>query len=1302
MESSGCEPPTHICWVPIAGVLNDLNRQGKYAHTRRETGKGYLNNVWVYGAENQKMSEDAPEIPFPAFLPNLDFVNIFEAHAGLVAELNRFDPSKLVPYVGGLITCPEWQASTLRLEVLQHLIVAASQGTKTPKPTNLKSWLTELGEGIAGRMEDPSEDVFVSRIILPDRDCLIFEGTYEASAFYLQRFLNVLGRMPPHDPFAGLRRSADSLLCLSHAVALRSGVQAHMTGQVMPLQSVPNRLLRNLPQLAQRVLFSSEDLNALGIDPKDLSAFIFDTSERATLREETLGFSTLERFPVFRIDGHFCLALPTAVSIAIRRMVIEFAISADQASPLYDSYARAMANAFTGIRLMGGSPAPAIPFRKKDGIHVADMATCIDEGRFLHFSFIVDEFESYMETGTVGLSPDSERLSKIIDESIVEAHRTYSAERGFRQGVTVVVMCPWGRPVAFGFNGVDDKRWRVETISAADLESVSWIPKFSPRQFWRLLDTQDRLRELNLEIINPNGLLNLYAWSEANNGHLVPHGQIPDDHDTAAPFNILITQNGLLAVRKEGAESWNLHHARTWDGRNVKVRRETPKSFFKENDPAPLYVSFDDLEKGKLTSVFETEQRGWWTEIETPNMPDRAGHYSLWHLMAVWIAKAVPVLEQSLRALPDGPLAWICHFADSDTRDAEKPIPSRAEARALLDISVRDNAIRVTAKPGFLASFRNPTNIGESLLVEGLIAGALRLNGEEPNAERIFELVTRIVPNEWARDMHMFETLQFRHFVRDSMPDSPILIGKLDDGYSRIALGWRKRQRSAGNRITGIDDCCAYLNEVIDGVWEETRAALKTYNRETLVMQLVANHECITNETEHWLRCARAILSLHQDKEQASRASVERMAKFNAGLLSTRILIEIALCECPEDSSAVAGELDVSRLLANVMQMHSLGGWSEAIKYGSENAEIKITPYGDIHTQDEFHEKIATPYGRALGGKRFRHGARNYEKNFRELEIAESVEDNIDPDFWEAWKEAFGFTINELRLFLDNIENAGITRTMFAFIASFDELCALDGVNKMDAGIVKRILDALTLRPRTTWASAPEGFLPRDWYPWRFRRRLSAVSRPVLQLNSEGEARYLIAPGMVRAGALKVIDYCFNGGYEAKDFPPGLMRSWIGAAENKRGHAFNIEVSERLRELGWQTKPNVKLSEILNAKLDRDYGDVDVLAWRDGRVLVIECKDLELAMTISDIARQLHEFRGEVRANGKPDRLKRHLHRVEVLKKESAAVSRYTRTSGTLDIQTCLMFSEIVPMSFSETASRQDVHLAILDEADRL
>src|SRR5258708_38542305 len=122
--------------------------------------------------------------------------------------------------------------------------------------------------------------------------------------------------------------------------------------------------------------------------------------------------------------------------------------------------------------------------------------------------------------------------------------------------------------------------------------------------------------------------------------------------------------------------------------------------------------------------------------------------------------------------------------------------------------------------------------------------------------------------------------------------------------------------------------------------------------------------------------------------------------------------------------------------------------------------------------------------------------------------------------------------------------------------------------------MVRHLLDALTLRVRPSWASTPKGFAPKDWYPWRFRRRLSVIARPILQLTDSADPTLLIAPGMVRDGATKLLDYCFSGGFEAKDFPPGRMRTWIGAEENRPGHKFNSDVAEQLKQLGWEVRAN--------------------------------------------------------------------------------------------------------------------------------
>src|SRR5437899_6721016 len=121
---------------------------------------------------------------------------VFEERPDLRANIQAFHPFESAALVAGLLTQPTLQANTLRIELLIHLLVTFAAGNRKPKRREIANWLnSELGSTAFAMMEDPPEDVFVSNVTTTEGNFRIFEGLWESSDFYLQRVLNVIGKL---------------------------------------------------------------------------------------------------------------------------------------------------------------------------------------------------------------------------------------------------------------------------------------------------------------------------------------------------------------------------------------------------------------------------------------------------------------------------------------------------------------------------------------------------------------------------------------------------------------------------------------------------------------------------------------------------------------------------------------------------------------------------------------------------------------------------------------------------------------------------------------------------------------------------------------------------------------------------------------------------------------------------------------------------------------------------------------------------------------------------------------------------
>jgi hypothetical protein len=247
-------------------------------------------------------------------------------------------------------------------------------------------------------------------------------------------------------------------------------------------------------------------------------------------------------------------------------------------------------------------------------------------------------------------------------------------------------------------------------------------------------------------------------------------------------------------------------------------------------------------------------------------------------------------------------------------------------------------------------------------------------------------------------------------------------------------------------------------------------------------------------------------------------------------------------------------------------------------------------------------------------------------------------------------------------------------------------------------------LDFITLVPRPEWRAVTGEFREKDWYPWRFRRRLSVLRRPLIQIDSGSDPIVAFAPGLVRESLRSMVIWFHSGEIPPPQARSPEMRKWIGCANNVQRLEFNSVVADRMRELGWQVQKEVKLTGLFGKLLERNYGDIDVLAWlpESGRVLVMECKDVQYNKTIGEVAEQLSDFRGEIRPDGKPDHLKRHLNRLEVLAAHGALISQKLKLASPIKMEGHLVFKNPVPMRFAWNQMVSRVRLSLFSELDRL
>jgi hypothetical protein len=1060
--------------------------------------------------------------------------------------------SSVAPLIGGFLTLPNFHANTLRLDTLAHLACYACAGKRMADREMLMNC---AGRHFVGSqlilMEDPVEDAFIGNIATGFGNFRVFRGIEESGDFWAERLLRPFEASDVPEPLIPIIKHVHALLILSDAVAERLKLKRHTSGSGRLRGRLEIPQWRELSVAAYAVTFSSADLHRLGVSPEALAPFILAKESRSRLMDQTTGHTDFERFPIIQFGDKFVVAAPHTITASVRRFIIEelkksgflgffeMFLHVRQFEEWLDTLQHDFH--FTPVQVELPKPPQNFP-------PFYQTVMMFDAGKYAHLVMLDGNIE-----GQLNRAHDVDQVSgeqqAAFEKHLIECSELLKKLPDHSGGMTVITRGGVGRGLMMGYKDIPND-WEFIFASLPDWHTLAGCEDMSALRMWRMCRQKEWAQRHGLRIHNMNGPLNLYAFWRANGWRFLLR-----DMPLANPHKMLGMEiDFLTGVRKKVDEDRDEHSCPVHNGTEwVRVRRRYPKSYRSKDRSAPMYVAPANIPNGQLLGSIETTERIWWVAAKTQKTKDegRGIVFELWDCLLNWMGRGVPVFEKAFGQLPAGSI-WIeIEFTELEKwtdHSAEKLI-EQVTAWPSVAADMSDRKVIVTIPADFRNEFHVPDNRAERTLVSNVIKGISELATVKLSDAQLADLLAAIFPNNEARFFHVLRTENLVQMIGGTGRPSPDFISEEDLSQSLIGLAEEVGGVPSNGKVQGQAECLAYLEKVTNTLWERIEKRLSCFNRRAVLMSCLYALAELERDGEHWNMTSRALLALEEDHTEVLQEAEERRGDRDSASLTNRLLAETAMYACPQIGGKLLPKAERLELMAHMRNLVSVANHRDAISGGFMPAMVHVFPNGELDVDDQFYASVMLPYTEAFFTKRFRSAARNYEKWFSNYQRPDSpdMEETLNR-MEKPFLEEFGITIDQFVLILVQFRKLALKEQKLflefneqSFLAFLKNECGIDEKNAM------RYLARFSLPPRRAWnKDFPVGCTDNDVWPWRFRRQLSLLMRPLVLLTDKPEKHWLVYPPLVERSNAYILNGISEAAFPTEHFRSKAMASFWG------------------------------------------------------------------------------------------------------------------------------------------------------------
>ncbi len=1205
-----------------------------------------------------------------------------DENSTLSRVLKEFHRKAVVSRCAGLLTVPAFHANTIRIETLVHLAVAYCGGKRKPTFSDVGRWLNRnLGNSAVSSAEDPPEDVFVSNICTAQGNFRLFEGTWESNDFHLQHMLDTAESLSLSvPPIAIALQRVYALLRLGDVVAARLNLlrwHAAPSSREGNLTVGPNT---NIDTRAAAVTFSIDDLYAVGIEPGDLEPFLFTEADRATLSSQVVTQGTaLELRPLVPFGDEYVLALPAGVGSALRSYILrevvaakafsvfEKALSLRQAS-LVRQLLRRMEDEYES--LLSSEKNPELP-------QIQSWCFVRDTNQHVHVVVLHEDLKECVDLGwgvtrELGAAQQS-ALDDFLQGSTVHCEK----QPNFKHGTTLVIFAGVGRALSTSLPRLGDS-WDILSLGLADLDMLVAYCDDALEQLFKFRHQAAWVTNKGAKYFNFGDFSLFCQWVQDD------FSIWPRDLPLREGSVYMVPPSSVLDFRKNVRRSRDKHSIQTWSGKWMVCERYGRNSFFDSQTKRPIFVCMEVIEHLMLAAAVETVKGTRWLICVNGGFDANKRKYvfRLWSDFLNSFAEVALFIDENSTSMRADVLEV---FLDCTMMvDVESAAYSAADATSkdAAVVEMTEGRAEVRLPVNFFAGFQQVENGGERALISVFVralekAANLTIPFE---AEFVERAVNVALPSDGARLIHLFSSkLKSDHLIW-SASSEPRWLNRADAAFVRLNLANAPPTNS--KVVNGKEACTEILNEYVSSIWEEIKLSLNGLDLSSLLKATFFSNEAIYSDRIHWRRTARAVLSLNENGEGLDAAFTQEQ-KRNRTSLATRVLAEMALCECAVEGGALVTDSEFDLLAAKVSLLIEVASDSDAIRGKLAPGRLTIYPNGEYEIDRSYQATIMQPFVENQYNDEYQDAAGEYSQYYENKNTSgkSKASDVYSQDFLLAFEAEYRLSPDELIDCFAELSDFATDIGQVVVVASINEIKRRIGQNRGLSQVkCDAFVKAFSLVRRPKWEKAPKGFAARDIWPWLFKRRLSIIVRPVVSTGaSDSDTAYF---GISQI--LQSLNYLLGRSSKAwmpQDFFVSQeMKAFSGKTAHALGGVFEDDVVRELNANGWEARARVQMSEL---GAPRELGDVDVLAWRpDGRVLIIECKRLQPARTVGEVADVLQKFAGEEK-----DKLARHLRRLSWLQASPSGVPRALRLDKAAiisSIQGRLVTNTDVPMMYAK------------------